>query len=64
MPKTADGARITESVVVKKYDGDPPTPECPKDPVEIVFIERRDDNTSTTIITKKEQGPCLSHDSA
>ena len=42
-------ARIIERVVIEKFDGDPPTPDHPKAPVEVVTIDRRDGQTSVTI---------------
>ena len=48
-------AKVVERCVVEKFDGDPPTPEHPKEPVEVVICERRSDDSSTTIrLTKKE----------
>lgn len=44
--------RIVERVVIEKYDGDPPTPDSPKTPVEVVVIDRRDGVTSVTTTGK------------
>lgn len=35
--------RLVERVIVEKFDGDPPTRDCPKRPVEVVVMERRVD---------------------
>jgi len=48
-------AKVVERYVIEKFDGDPPTPECPKQPVEVVTIERHSDDTiTTTVETPKE----------
>ena len=45
MTSEPQAARVVERYVVEKFDGDPPTAACPKDPVEVVTIERRSDGT-------------------
>ena len=48
-------ARITERYVIEKYDGDVPTPDQPKQPVEIVTIERRADGTTQTTVQPSKE---------
>ncbi len=48
-------AKVVERVVIAKFDGDPPTADHPKEPVEVVVLERRADGTTSQTVTKKEQ---------
>lgn len=54
MPHEPQPARVIERYVLAKFDGDPPTPESPKDPVEVVTIERHADGSLTHAVDKKE----------
>jgi len=49
MADTPQAARIVERITIAKYDGDPPTPEHPKEPVEIVTIDRREGHETVTV---------------
>lgn len=46
-------ARVVERYVIAKFDGDPPTPEAPKEPVEVITVERRLDGQETVTIDKR-----------
>ena len=48
MPNEPQAARIVERIVIAKFDGDPPTAEHPKDPVEVVTIDRRGEDYTVT----------------
>jgi hypothetical protein len=56
MPDEPQSARVVEYLIVRKYDGDPPTTGEDKAPVETLVFDQRDPRD-------KGEGPCPSHDS-
>lgn len=55
MAEEPTSARVVERYVIAKFDGDPPTADAPKVPVEVVTVERRSDDTITTAISHPKE---------
>lgn len=54
MQPEPQAARIVERITIAKFNGDPPTPDHPKEPVEVITIDRRDGRETVTIDKRGE----------